>query len=232
MTRRLEPPPSSASPSRSRTAAILVGATTTLTATTKDASGNTLTGTTVTWTTSSATIATVSQAGVCHWRCAGNGDHHGDEQRKDGYGDGHRELEDRDLHGDAEPCQRSAAECIDRNRDVHGNARYHDESVHVRVTFTGLTTNVTLGHIHGPAVGWLRTPEQRSTSRRSPGATFSVGATAGTAHGVTTLNTATAITATMTGDSLKKLLFAGLTYANIHTTQNGGGEIRGQIARQ
>jgi len=43
---------------------------------------------------------------------------------------------------------------------------------------------------------------------------------------------ATAITATMNGDSLKKLLFAGLTYANIHTTQNGGGEIRGQIARQ
>ena len=65
-----------------------------------------------------------------------------------------------------------------------------------------------------------------------PGATFSVGATAGAAHGVTTLNAATAITATINGDSLKKLLFAGLTYANIHTTNNGGGEIRGQIARQ
>ena len=43
------------------------------------------------------------------------------------------------------------------------------------------------------------------------------------------LTSATPITPTINGDSLRKLLLAGLTYANIHTTVNGGGEIRGQI---
>jgi uncharacterized protein YjdB len=46
------------------TGPILVGATTTLIATTKDASGAAITGTTVTWSSSSDAIATVSQAGV------------------------------------------------------------------------------------------------------------------------------------------------------------------------
>jgi hypothetical protein len=45
-----------------------------------------------------------------------------------------------------------------------------------------------------------------------------------------TLNAATQISATVNGDSLRKLILAGLTYANIHTTNNPGGEIRGQIS--
>src|SRR6185437_6125818 len=84
------------------------------------------------------------------------------------------------------------------------------------VRFSGLTSNVTLGHIHGPF---------------TPGATF-VGlktATSGSATGTVVLTAATSFTATVNGDSLKKLLLAGLTYANIHTVTNGGGEIRGQI---
>ncbi|MGE5102430.1 MAG: CHRD domain-containing protein [Deltaproteobacteria bacterium] len=46
------------------------------------------------------------------------------------------------------------------------------------------------------------------------------------------MTSATQINNSVNGDSLKKLLFAGLTYANIHTTANGGGEIRGQITKQ
>jgi uncharacterized protein YjdB len=46
------------------TGPILVGATTTLTATLKDASGTAVTGATVAWSSSSDAIATVSQAGV------------------------------------------------------------------------------------------------------------------------------------------------------------------------
>jgi hypothetical protein len=102
-------------------------------------------------------------------------------------------------------------------------------------TFTGLTSNATLGHIHGPFV-----PGGAATSAGvilnfdpavTPGASF-VGlktATSGTVSGSILLTSATQFTTTVNGDSLRKLLLAGLTYANIHTTVNGGGEIRGQI---
>ena len=99
------------------------------------------------------------------------------------------------------------------------------------LTFTGLTSNVTLGHIHGPAT----TAQAVGTTvdfKTLAGATFDVGLTAGKGHGVVLLSAANFITTAINGDSLKKLLFAGLTYANIHTVNNGGGEIRGQIIKQ
>lgn len=99
------------------------------------------------------------------------------------------------------------------------------------VTFSGLTTNVTLGHIHGPALP-TATASPILNFASLPGATFTTGATSGTAHGTAVLTSATQINNSVNGDSLKKLLFAGLTYANIHTTANGGGEIRGQITKQ
>jgi hypothetical protein len=99
------------------------------------------------------------------------------------------------------------------------------------VAFSGLTTNVTLGHIHGPASA-TATASPILNFASLPGATFTIGATSGTAHGTAVLTSATQINANVNGDSLKKLLFAGLTYANIHTTANGGGEIRGQITKQ
>jgi hypothetical protein len=98
-------------------------------------------------------------------------------------------------------------------------------------TFTGLTSNVNNGHIHGPAA----TSANAGTTinfNTLAGATFSFGQQAGACHGTTVLSPTTQITATVSGDSLKKLLFAGLTYANIHTVNNPGGEIRGQITKQ
>ncbi len=67
-----------------------------------------------------------------------------------------------------------------------------------------------------------------------PGGTF-VGfnaATTGSVSGSVTLNASTQISTTVNGDSLKKLLLAGLTYVNIHTTANPGGEIRAQLIHQ
>jgi hypothetical protein len=105
-------------------------------------------------------------------------------------------------------------------------------------TFTGLTGPATLGHIHGPF-----TPGGTATSAgvilnfdpaSTPGATF-VGfktAPTGTGSGTVTLNSSLQLTTTINGDSLRKLLLAGLTYANIHTATNGGGEIRGQITKK
>jgi hypothetical protein len=99
------------------------------------------------------------------------------------------------------------------------------------IAFSGLTSNVVAGHIHGPAAA-TATSGTTINFVSLAGATFSVGATSGTGHGVATLSAANPITATISGDSLKKLLFSGLTYVNVHTTNNPGGEIRGQISKQ
>ena len=99
------------------------------------------------------------------------------------------------------------------------------------LTFTGLTSGVSNGHIHGPAAPGA-TAGTTINFNTLTGATFSFGQTSGSGHGTITLTAATPITATINGDSLKKLLFAGMTYANIHTTSNPAGEIRGQITKQ
>jgi hypothetical protein len=107
------------------------------------------------------------------------------------------------------------------------------------VQFTGLTSTISLGHIHGPfTVGGTANSAgailnfDPAASGHAPDAVFTglKTGTSGAATGSITLNAATQITTTVNGDSLRKLLLAGLTYANIHTTSNGGGEIRGQIS--
>ena len=105
-------------------------------------------------------------------------------------------------------------------------------------TFTGLTAPASLGHIHGPFIpggtttsaGVLLNFDPAST----PGATF-IGfktATSGSGSGTVTLNSSLQLTTAVNGDSLRKLLLAGLVYANIHTATNPGGEIRGQITKK
>ena len=102
-------------------------------------------------------------------------------------------------------------------------------------TFSGLTSNINNGHIHGPFPNGTATQAGAILNFNTlPGGTF-VGfgtANAGSVTGTVTLTAATTFTAQVNGDSLRKLLLAGLTYVNIHTTTNGGGEIRGQLLKQ
>lgn len=78
------------------------------------------------------------------------------------------------------------------------------------ITFTNLLSPATAAHIHGPA-----TPSQNAGVLIP----FSApAATSGTISG----------TAVLTAPQLLDIV-SGLTYANIHTTTYGGGEIRGQI---
>lgn len=105
-------------------------------------------------------------------------------------------------------------------------------------TFTGLTGNATLGHIHGPF------PSGTATSAGvlinfdpavTPGATF-VGlktASAGTFTGTINLaSSAPQFLTAFSNDSLRHLILNNAVYANIHTAQNPSGEIRGQFARK
>jgi hypothetical protein len=77
-------------------------------------------------------------------------------------------------------------------------------------TFTNLLSAATFGHIHGPA---------GTTNNAGVLVPFTVPtATAGSFSG----------TALLTSQTLLDII-SGLTYANIHTTNYPGGEIRGQI---
>ncbi len=83
-------------------------------------------------------------------------------------------------------------------------------SVSVTGSFSGLTSNATAAHIHGLA---------------APGANAGIvvglvetGGTSGNVSGGGILTPAE-----ITG------MLSGLTYVNVHTTANGGGEIRGQV---
>jgi hypothetical protein len=100
------------------------------------------------------------------------------------------------------------------------------------LTWTGLTGAINGAHIHGPAdangVANVLVNFQALPAGSTNG-TITTGAT-GAASGNVDLKLA--ITATVSGDSLKTLLDAGQLYVNVHTVANGGGEIRGQIAKQ
>jgi hypothetical protein len=99
------------------------------------------------------------------------------------------------------------------------------------VTYSGLGTNSTLAHIHCCVSADVAGPVAYDFSRNG-NVLFTPGTTSGSFNGVILLTTATAITTAITGDSLRKAMDAGLTYVNVHSSQFGGGEIRGQIVKQ
>jgi hypothetical protein len=107
------------------------------------------------------------------------------------------------------------------------------------VVYSGLSSNVTAGHIHGPftvgqttsnSAGVILNFDPSANANLPSTAVFVKGGTSGNAAASITLSSAVNLTTTVNGDSLKKLILAGKTYANIHTSLNQGGEVRGQIA--
>ncbi len=93
------------------------------------------------------------------------------------------------------------------------------------VTVNGLSGPATFSHIHvgsaavaGPVIVPFVT-----------GSVATGNVTSGTIDLSKTISNGTS---TITGDSLKVLLNNGNAYTNIHTSQFGGGEIRGQIIKQ
>lgn len=97
------------------------------------------------------------------------------------------------------------------------------------VTWTGLSGSATGAHIHGPAdangtagvlVDFTAPPGGNGSASLSPdgGATGEI-------------DLLLAVTPTVSGDSLRTLLNAGMLYVNVHTEANPDGEIRGQVTR-
>jgi hypothetical protein len=107
-----------------------------------------------------------------------------------------------------------------------------EASLQYSLSFSGLTGTATAVHLHGPAsadnVGELLV-DLASLPAGSTGA-VTLGGVAGTASG--TLDLATPMSSTVSGDSLHVLLDAGQVYVDVHTSAHVGGEIRGQIRKR
>jgi CHRD domain len=80
------------------------------------------------------------------------------------------------------------------------------------ITYSGLSSDITVWHVHKGATGAFGPPV--------------AGLTYGTL-GASPFTWSTALDATMEAD-----LMANLYYANIHTVNNAGGEIRGQLNKE
>jgi hypothetical protein len=92
--------------------------------------------------------------------------------------------------------------------------------------YAGLTSNATAAHIHRAAAGVAGPVIVPLTV---------IGQTSGVLEGtvdMTLADVAPSSTETVSPDSLRTLLNNGNAYVNVHTTTNGAGEIRGQIARR
>lgn len=87
-------------------------------------------------------------------------------------------------------------------------------TVHYLVTYEGLLSSATAGHIHGPF-------DSQSAGGVMKGFAPAPSGTSGFIQGTITVD-----------DTQRGQLLNGLGYVNIHTVNNGGGEIRGQILRR
>jgi len=92
------------------------------------------------------------------------------------------------------------------------------------VTVNNLSANAAASHIHGGAAnanGGILYPFTAASVQSGQVASGTIDLTQPVSNGTTSIS----------GDSLLTLLDKGLLYTNVHTANNPGGEIRGQITR-
>lgn len=118
------------------------------------------------------------------------------------------------LSGTASGSQEVPAVTTGGSGTVTGSYNSSTNLLNYTVTWTGLSGPATLMHFHGPA---------------------SAGANAGVALGITGFTSAASGSYTGSAtlnDTQEADLLAGKWYYNVHTTANGGGEIRAQVVVQ
>jgi hypothetical protein len=118
------------------------------------------------------------------------------------------------LSGTASGSQEVPAVTTAGSGSVTGSYNSSTNLLNYTVTWTGLSGPATLMHFHGPALA---------------------GANAGVALGITGFTSAASGSYTGSAtlnDTQEADLLAGKWYYNVHTTNNGGGEIRAQVSAQ
>lgn len=106
----------------------------------------------------------------------------------------------------------------------------YNEAISYTLTWTGLGSAATSAHIHGPATGTGTAGILVDFATLPTGSAGTIDLAGGLATGG--LDLTGAITPTVTGDSLLTLLNRGQLYVDVHSVGQGGGEIRGAIARR
>jgi hypothetical protein len=224
---------------------IFVASTTQATAKVLDASGNTLIGRTVAWTSGNTAVATVDASGLITGVAPGTGSITATVEGKTGSASVTITSKIVNFTATMTPAGEIGANL---NGNPTGSGTFTatlDTTTNAfawSFTFTGMTSIVNNGHIHGPFVlggasnsaGVVLNFDPASAPQGATNVTFTglKTATSGSGGGNIVLAGTQVIGGGVSADSLRKLLLAGNAYVNIHTTSNGGGEIRGQIAKK
>ena len=109
-----------------------------------------------------------------------------------------------------------------------GTVPSNNKSISYRLTYSGLTSRATVAHIH---VGPKGVAGGVTVFLCGGGGKPACPASGGTVSGSITAASVLATGDLKKGDlpGLMQAIMNGNTYANVHTTKNKGGEIRGQI---